>query len=145
MLKKHLKGAPKIYSRFKFGTNSNKSLMDIIKGWENISTKDIAFLSGEVAFHLVTIPESLAVEQLDYVFQEFNKYDLVIDRLIINNVIKDTSSEFLKSKSKQQREYVDIMTNKYNKIKIKEIQLFKSEIKGIKGLEIFCNELFTLS
>ena len=65
---------------------SKKSVLDIIRGWEELSEVDMNFLKQGVEFALVTIPEALAVEQLDDVFEYFDKHELRIGRLIINNV-----------------------------------------------------------
>ena len=117
MLRKHLKMAPRIYSKLKTGDRSRRSVLEIIKGWEELSALDIDFLRREVEFVIVTIPEALAVEQLDDIFEQFDKYGLSIERLIINNVIKDTSSDFLLTKSKQQQGYVEVLRDNHMNVK----------------------------
>jgi len=134
MLGRHLKTAPRIYSRLKLGKESKKPILDIIKDWEKLSSEDITFLGTEVRFIMVTIPEALAVKQLDKVFFEFDKYELKIERLIINNVIKDEDSEFLLTKAEQQREYIKILHDRYSNMKIVEIPMFPREIKGMERL-----------
>src|SRR4030042_5456384 len=62
MLGKHLRMAPRVYSRLKLGDKSKRSVLDIIKGWEELSAVDMDFLKQGVEFVLVTIPEALAVE-----------------------------------------------------------------------------------
>ena len=134
MLGQHLKTAPRIYSKLKLGKDSKKPILDIIKDWEELSNEDIDFLRRMVRFIMVTIPEALAVRQLDRVFGEFDKYGLKIERLIINNVIKDESSEFLLTKAEQQREYIKILHDRYSDMKIVEIPMFPQEIKGMGRL-----------
>ena len=135
MLGRHLKTAPRIYSRLKFGKESKKPILDIIKDWERLSSDDIEFLKDEVRFIMVTIPEALAVRQLDKVLREFEKYGLKIERLIINNVIKDEGSEFLITKAEQQREYIKMLHDTYSDMKIVEIPMFPREIKGVDRLK----------
>jgi arsenite-transporting ATPase len=142
MLGKHLKTAPRIYSKLKLGGESKKSVLDIIRGWEELSARDIDFLRDEVEFVIVTIPEALAVEQLDDIFDEFDKHQLEIERLVINNVIKDISSEFLATKAKQQREYVEVLYDRYPKLKMIELPMFPYEIKGMDKLKDIEKNLF---
>lgn len=134
MLGRHLKTAPRIYSRLKLGRASKKSVLDIIRDWEKLSNEDLYFLKHAVRFIMVTIPEALAVKQLDKVFAEFDKYELKIERLIINNVIKDEDSEFLITKAEQQREYIKILHDRYSDMKVVEIPMFPQEIKGTERL-----------
>ena len=142
MLLKHLRGAPKIYSKLKFGNSSKKPVLDIIKGWEDISNRDLKFLIDEVSLNIVTIPEALAVEQLDEVFNEMGKYDLNVTRLIINNVITDSSSTFLKARQKMQRRYIELLTNKYNKLQIIEIPMFSEQVTGLNSINSFQQALY---
>ena len=142
MLGKHLKAAPRIYSKLKFGGESKKSVLDIIKSWEDLSAKDMDFLKHGVEFVIVAIPEALAIEQLDGIFAEFDKHGLKTGQLVINNVIKDTSSEFLLTKAKQQKGYIEALYNSYLNLKIVELPRFPHEIKGMDNLRCIQRELF---
>ena len=142
MLGEHLRTAPRIYSRLKLGGESKKSLLDIIKGWEELSARDMDFLRDEVEFVIVTIPEALAVEQLGDVFGEFDRYGLRIERLVINNIIKDTSSEFLLTKARQQRKYIEILHRSYPNMRIVELPMFPQEIVGVEKLKEIGRDLF---
>jgi len=143
MLGKHLRIAPRVYSKLKLGDKSKRSVLDIIKGWEELSAVDMDFLKQEVEFVLVTIPEALAVEQLDDVFEQFHKHELRIGRLIINNVIKDTSSDFWLAKAQQQQKYIETIREKYPNVKKVELPLFPREIRGIARLKDIEKELFS--
>ncbi len=145
MLGKHLKMAPRVYSKLKSGRNSRKPVLDILKGWETLSAKDMNFLRNEVGFVIVTIPEALAIEQLDGIFGEFRRYGLSIERLIINNVINDIESEFLRTKAAQQRSYIHILHNKYRDLAMIELPMFSQEIKGINKLREVESRLFLQS
>lgn len=143
MLGKHLKMAPRIYSKLKAGKDSRRPVLDVLKGWELLSAKDMDFLRAEVGFVIVTIPEALAIEQLDSIFDEFNQHGLKIERLVINNVIMDTSSEFLRAKASQQRGYIDMLHKKYLNLKMIELPMFPHEIKGMAKLREIQARLFT--
>ena len=142
MLAQHLKTAPRIYSKLKTGRASKKPVMDVIKGWEDLSGRNMDFLRGKVEFVIITIPEALAVEQLNDIFGEFAEYGLKIDRLVINNVIKDTSSDFLRIKAEQQRGYTEFLRDSYQGLRIIELPMFSREIKGVDRLKDIQSKLF---
>jgi arsenite-transporting ATPase len=143
MLREHLKPAPRIYSKLKLGRETRKPVLDIIKGWESLSSEDMDFLRYGVSFVIVTIPEALAVEQLDNIFAEFDKYGFKAEQLVINNVIKEAgTSSFLQSKADQQKEYIDLLHRQYKAMRIVEVPLFPHEIKGIDRLKEVERSLF---
>ena len=145
MLRDHLKTAPRIYSKLKLGRESKKPVLDVIKGWEELSAKDMDFLRNEVSFVIVTIPEALAVNQLDSIFEEFDNHGLKIGRLVVNNVIEETSSDFLINKADQQRKYIDILHQKCSNIEMVELPMFPHEIMGIEKLKSIQARLFIKS
>jgi arsenite-transporting ATPase len=142
MLGKHLKTAPRIYSKLKLGSESRKPVLDVIKGWEELSAVDMKFLKNSVDFRLVTIPEALAVEQLEDIFAEFRNHGLTISQLIINNVVRDTGSDFLRTKASQQRQYIDALYDRYAHLEITELPMFPREIKGLQRIREIQAELF---
>ena len=142
MLSQHLKPAARIYSRLKLGAETRRSVLDIIKGWERLSSEDMDFLREEVTFALVTIPEALAVEQIDGIVAELDRLGFTIDRLVINNVVKDPSSAFLITKAKQQRQYIELLCERHKNMKVVELPMFPHEIKGIDTLRYIKENLF---
>lgn len=143
MLRKHLKMAPRIYSRLKLGQVSKEPILDILKRWERLSADNIRFLQHEVDFTMVTIPEALAVEQLQGVFAEMGKYGLKLKRMIVNNVVKAEGSSFLLTKSQQQRQYLDLIYQKYPDLSIIELPMFPYEIKGLERIREVGRVLFS--
>ena len=142
MLGKHLKTAPRIYSKLKTGRDSRKPVLDVIKGWESLSAVDMEFLKTSVDFSIVTIPEALAVEQLEYIFNEFEGHGLTVRQLIVNNVVRDLGSDFLREKAAQQRMYIDLLYDRYGHLDIVELPMFSREIKGIDRVREIKKELF---
>jgi len=134
MLSKHLRMAPRIYSKLKVGKRSREPILDIIKRWDDLSAKNIDFLRNEVKFTMVTIPEALAVEQLEGVFREMDRYGLMVNQLIINNVVKTKNSDFLQTKASQQKPYLEHIHNKYHALQIVELPMFPYELKGMARL-----------
>jgi len=142
MLAKHLRTAPRIYTRLKLGGESKRSVLDIIKGWEELSAKDTDFLRNEVGFVMVTIPEALAVEQLYDIFGEFARHGLKIECLVINNVIEDITSDFLLTKSRQQNMYISMLYERCHDLKIVKLPMFPYEIKGMERIKQIRERLF---
>jgi arsenite-transporting ATPase len=142
MLSRHLKPAPRIYSRLKLGAETRRSVLDIIRGWERLSREDMDFLQKGVRFNLVTIPEALAVEQLDGIVGELDSLGFQIGRLVINNVIKEPSSGFLMTRAEQQRRYIEILREKYRHLPVTELPMFPREIKGMDRLRDISKSLF---
>jgi len=142
LLAKHLKMAPRIYSKLKLGKRSREPILDIISRWEKLSLENIRFLQDRVEFIMVTIPEALAVEQLEHVFRELDKYGLKVKQLVINNVIRARDSEFLVLKARQQDRYLEAIYGRYSGLPIVEIPMFPYEVKGLSRLEEVSGILF---
>jgi len=134
LLGKHLKMAPRIYSKLKLGQTSREPVLDIIKRWERLSADNTDFLRNKVRFTMVTIPEALAVEQLEGTFRELNEYGLKVQQLIINNVVKEKDSDFLLTKARQQKLYLEAIYNRYSDLEIVELPMFPYELKGLDRL-----------
>ncbi len=142
MLKEHLRMAPRIYSRLKLGQNSREPILEIIKRWDRLSAENMDFLRSEVQFTMVTIPEALAVEQLQGVIRELWEYGIKVQQLIINNVIKAGDSGFLLARTGFQKPYLDVLYTKYSDLKITELPLFAYEVKGLDRLSEVAKILF---
>ena len=83
---------------------------------------------------MVTIPEALAVCQLDAVVDELRRYDLGISRLIVNNVVQESDSPFLAQKRQQQQQYLEQLRERHGDVPIVEIPLFPQEVRGVARL-----------
>lgn len=142
MLVEHLRMAPRVYSRLKFGQGSRQSILDILKRWQKLSTDSMDFLRNEVRFSIVAIAEALAFEQLEDIFKELDDHGFVVEQLIVNNVIKEKDSDFLLKKASQQMKYLDIIHERYSHLRIVELPLCPYEIKGIARLERIESSLF---
>jgi arsenite-transporting ATPase len=135
LLGKHLKMAPRIYSKLKLGQTSREPVLDIIKRWERLSADNMDFLRNKVRFTMVTIPEALAVEQLEGTFRKLNEYGLKVQQMIINNVVKEKDSDFLLTKAKQQKHYLEAIYARYSDLEIVELPMFPYELKGLDRLK----------
>jgi len=142
IVNEHLKPAPRIYSRLRASRKTKCSVLEVIKGWEELSNRDMEFLKSDVEFNLVTIAEALAVRQLDDIFHEFRSYGLNIDHIIINQVVTEPDSDFLQSKANMQQGYIsEIQANYGDNHRI--LPMFPYEIKGMERLRQVERVLFS--
>jgi arsenite-transporting ATPase len=141
MMNSHLKPAFRIYSSLKSTHNLKRSVLGVIKDWQQLSDKDMAFLRQEVQFNLVTIAEALAVRQLRDIFEEFEDYGLGINHIVINQVVEDADSPFLRRKAQLQQKYLAEVEGGYGTGSTR-VPLFPYEIKGVERLKEVERKLF---
>jgi arsenite-transporting ATPase len=134
LLADHLRLAPRVYSRMKTTGERRESMMAVLRRWEELAALCMAFLRRNVHFVMVTIPEALALQQLDDVFRELARYGLQVEQLIVNNVIKAADSPFLAQKGAQQQEHLRQLRQRYDRLPIIEVPLFPHEIQGLERL-----------
>ncbi|MBM4463473.1 MAG: ArsA family ATPase [Chloroflexi bacterium] len=141
MLNEHLKAAPRIYSSLIATGQKKRSVLGVIKEWQELSNSDMEFLKKEVELNLVTIAEALAVRQIDDIVAELQDYGLHISHLIINQVVEEPDSPFLQSRARMQRTYIAELQRKYNS-NFTILPLFPGEIKGTERLREVARRLF---
>jgi len=134
LLEKHLRMAPRIYSKLRVGQRRREPILDILKRWKRLSTDNMEFLRCEVEFTIVTIAEALAVEQLEGTFRGLSEYGLKVKQLIINNVVKTEGSDILLTKARQQKNYLELIYDRYSDLQIIELPMFPYELKGLDRL-----------
>jgi len=134
MLAEHLRTAPRIYSHLRTSGERREPVMAILGRWRDLAAECMSFLRGEVAFTLVTIPEALAVCQIDGVLEELRRYDIEISRLVVNNVVQETDSPFLVQKREQQQQHLERLRARHGDVPIVEIPLFPQEVRGVARL-----------
>jgi len=141
MVNEHLKAAPRIYSSLIATGPRKRSVLGVIKAWQELSDNDMEFLKKEVELNLVTIAEALAVRQIDGILAELQNYGLRINHLIINQVVEEPDSPFLQSKARMQQTYIAELERKYSS-KFTILPLFPDEIKGTEKLKDVARRLF---
>ncbi len=141
MVNEHLKAAPRIYSSLIATGPRKRSVLGVIKAWQELSDNDMEFLKKEVELNLVTIAEALAVRQIDGILAELQNYGLRINNLIINQVVEEPDSPFLQSKARMQQTYIAELERKYSS-KFTILPLFPDEIKGTEKLKEVARRLF---
>jgi len=143
LLERHLRMAPRIYSRLKLGRRSREPVLDILKRWEALSAENMEFLRSTVEFNMVTIPEALAVAQMEDIFGELKRYGLQVSRLIINNVLRAHGAGFLETRMRQQKGYLDTIYRRCAGLPVVELSMFPYELKGLERLKEAETALFS--
>jgi arsenite-transporting ATPase len=134
MLEEHLRTAPRIYSHLRTSGERREPVIAIIARWRQLAQQCMQFLREQVSFALVTIPEALAVCQLQGVVRELARYDLRIDRIVVNNVVRESDSAFLARRMQQQRPQLQRIRGEFARLPIVEIPLFPEEVRGVERL-----------
>jgi arsenite-transporting ATPase len=152
---RHLEAATKfymnLYSYFEKLKESVKlrkgkrSLLEIISGWEDLAEKVVSFIRDpqKSDFIVVTIPEALGVRQTERIIKDFDEYQLKVNHLIVNYVIKEADCDFHKMRREMQQNYIRILNDLYShRIGLIEIPLFAHEIKGVERINRISEILF---
>ena len=134
MLSEHLRAAPRIYSHLRTSREGKESVIAVIHRWQQLAHACMRFLREEVSISMVTIPEALAVQQLEGVLAELQRYGLTVGRLIVNNVVQMPDSAFLEQKARQQQPHLEGLRRRYRDLALAEIPLFAEEIRGVARL-----------
>ncbi len=142
----HLRTAPRVYLGVRDKLQlSRVPFLELIDSWRELSQEITGFFRdpANTEFVLVTIPEALGVYQARRLIGEFAQFGLDIRHLIVNNVIVQNDSEFLRQRQSMQRPYLDLLTREYgHKMNITQLPLFADEIRGTSRLREFEKRLF---
>jgi arsenite/tail-anchored protein-transporting ATPase len=151
---KHLEAATKFYmnmysylERLKEMSGlkgSRRTLLAIIKSWEELSQKIIEFIedSSATKYVIVTIPEALGVKLTGRMLEEFEKNGLEAKNIIINHVVKEGDCQFHRERKEMQKHYIDFMDDKYKDMDLTKLYLTPYEVKGMKRITEVAEELF---
>ncbi len=134
----HLRVAPRIYlgvqDRLKL---SQTPFLEIIAGWKELSEQTMRFFGdpANVEFIMVTIPEALGVYQSRRVIGELAAHGLDVRYIIVNHVILDPDSGFLRRRADMQRPYIEMLDDEYgDSMTLIKLPLLSYEVKGIERL-----------
>ena len=92
-------------------------------------------------FIAVTIPEDMAVLETARLISNLGKYGIKVRQMVINNVVESDGCEFCREKRKEQDRYINLIRGKFNGLKTTIVFSSPHEIKGLKTLADFKNQL----
>ncbi|MGD9145462.1 MAG: ArsA family ATPase [Anaerolineae bacterium] len=135
----HLRTAPRVYLGVRDKLQlSRVPFLQLIDSWEALSQEITDFFRDQAntEFVLVTIPEALGVYQARRLVGEFAQFGLKIHHLVVNNVITQNDSDFLRQRQAMQRPYIDMLSQEYGRqMTITQLPLFADEMKGTERLQ----------
>jgi arsenite-transporting ATPase len=134
----HLRVAPKVYLNVRDKLQLKKvPFLDLIESWKELSHEIAGFFRdpSNAEFILVTIPEALAVYQARRLVGEFENFGLDIEHLIVNHVVDQADSDFMRRRRAMQEPYLDLLAREYGtEMTITQLPLCADEIKGTERL-----------
>jgi arsenite-transporting ATPase len=134
----HLRTAPRVYLGVRDKLQLNRTpFLELIDSWRTLSQEITGFFRdpANAEFIMVTIPEALGVYQARRLVGEFAEFGLDIEHMIVNHVITDPDSDFLRRRQAMQRPYLDLLQQDYGEeMAITQVPLFAEEIKGVARL-----------
>ena len=143
----HLRTAPRVYLGVRDKLQlSRVPFLRLIDSWKALSQEITDFFHdhANTEFVLVTIPEALGVYQARRLVGEFAQFGLEIHHLVVNNVITQNDSDFLRQRQAMQRPYIDMLSQEYGRqMTITQLPLFADEMKGTERLQKLEELLFT--
>jgi arsenite-transporting ATPase len=135
----HLRTAPRVYLGVRDKLQLSKTpFLELIDSWRELSQEIASFFHDptNAEFILVTIPEALGVYQARRLVGEFAQFGLDIRHLVVNNVITQPDSEFLRRRKAMQSPYLDLLAQEYGEqMTISHLPLFAEEMKGVARLQ----------
>jgi len=145
----HLRVAPRVY----LGVRDKLQLkrvpfLELIDGWRELSQEITAFFRdpANAEFVLVTIPEALGVYQARRLVADFGRFGLDIRHMVVNHVIAQPDSDFLRRRQAMQQPYLDLLHQEYHpRINITHLPLLAEEVKGVDQLRKLEKILFGTS
>jgi arsenite-transporting ATPase len=142
----HLRTAPRVYLNVRDKLQLRKvPFLDLIDSWQRLSEEIADFFRNpaNAQFILVTIPEALGVYQARRLVGEFAEFGLDIRHMIVNNVVLETDSDFLRRRQVMQQSYLALLSEEYSEqMTITHVPLFAREIKGVARLQKVESVLF---
>lgn len=143
----HLRTAPKVYLNVRDKLRLKQvPFLELIDSWSALSEEIADFFKdpANTTFILVTIPEALGVYQTQRLVGEFARFGLEMRHLIINHVITQPDSPFLRQKEAMQSPYIEMMHETYGeRMEILQVPEFAHEIKGVEKLRLVEEVLFS--
>jgi len=130
-----------IMSRFSNNIVEDNDFLLILKRIVN-KVRSVLKEPSQTIFNIVTIPEALSVMETKRLIAALNNLGIIAKNLIINNIIPENRNcTFCTKYREMQNTYIKELNDSLTNIKI--ISKFKniSEVKGIKNLEDFSQDL----
>lgn len=134
----HLRMAPRVYLQVRESLKLDRTpFSEIIAGWSELSQEIADWFRNpdNVSFVLVTIPEALGVYQSRRLVDQFARFGLEVEHMIVNHVIQDPECSFHRQRQAMQAPYLAMLDQEYaNRMKLVHVPARPYEVKGVARL-----------
>jgi arsenite/tail-anchored protein-transporting ATPase len=130
----HLRTAPRFYFKAQELLGVSKApFLDLINQWTKLSEEIVSFFTqtANVEFLVVTIPEALGIFQSRRIIQDLAGYGLEVRRVIVNGILMESDSEFLKSRFLMQQQHLRSLKDEFGEAALTMMPLLPSEARGL--------------
>jgi len=107
-----------------------------------IETRKILTDAGKTEFVAVTIPEAMAMADLERLLRHLKHLKIPVRRMVVNRVIPRTECSFCAPKREEQQNYIKEINERFPEYAISEMPLFPYEIRGLDGLTNFAETMY---
>ena len=143
---RHLRVAPRIYLGVRDKLRLKQTpFLELIASWSKLAREITCFFKdpANTTFIMVTIPEALGVFQTRRLFGGLAHYGIDVGHLIVNHVISNPDSDFLRARQSMQTPYVHQLRAEYgDRLEMTIVPEFAHEVKGVNRLKILEKLLF---
>ena len=94
-------------------------------------------------FIAVTIPEAMAIEETKRFLMQLKKLNVAVKQLVVNNVMESEGCDFCRQKKHSQSIYLTVLQKELSNLELTMVPLQPTEVKGIKGLQVIMDHLFS--
>ena len=94
-------------------------------------------------FIAVTIPEAMAIEETKRFLMQLKKLNVAVKQLVVNNVMESEGCDFCRQKKRSQSIYLTVLQKEFSNLELTMVPLQPTEVKGIKGLQVIMDHLFS--
>lgn len=94
-------------------------------------------------FIAVTIPEAMAIEETKRFLMQLKKLNVAVKQLVVNNVMESEGCDFCRQRKHSQSIYLTVLHKEFSNLELTMVPLQPTEVKGIKGLQVIMDHLFS--
>jgi arsenite-transporting ATPase len=94
-------------------------------------------------YNIVTIPEQMSILESERAIKAIKAYSIPVETVIVNKIIPDNKScSFCSEKRREQQERMKIIRDKFGRLDIKKVEMFRKEVRGFPALEKLSKVLY---
>ncbi len=128
------------FARIERIEKADKFLLEMKKTVKKV--KELLQDTEKTEFVVVTIAESMAVQETEDLLRTLEQFHIPSKHIIINNIFPSENSSFARTKRKNQEKYISEIKKKFSDHIITEVILQPNEIQGMDSLKNLGERLF---